>query len=156
MAFIVPVTELKKHNVASITDWIEAKGTIEKGTSSFAAHYKDHQVKIKISGRNLAVFADCEITSFKFDLEHTTLKCHILAKGCEGDPIGKLFDVIDAHVEVVTARGKHWKEQQEMELAEESESSEEQSEIPDETKEKIERNKERANKRNTDKARGRK
>lgn len=158
LSHIVPVTELKKHNVSSITEYIEAKGALEKGTTNFAAHYKDHQVKLRISGRNVAIFANCEISAFKFDLEHTFIKCHILAKGCEGESVGKVFDVLDRACEIVCARGKHWKEQDEMDLGAESDDkgdADKQTDLTQEQKQTVERNKDKANKTNTDKANNR-
>lgn len=160
LAMLVPTSELNKHNIGSREDWIESITDRTKNKLTFAANFKDHQVKMKISGKIVASFHDCELTTFSFDLEHTVMKFHILAKGATGESVGKLAEVVDHNVVMEFKRGEHWSVQEEIEREQEEGDAETQTDIADSEeakaqKAKVERNKDKANKANTDKARGR-
>ena len=125
----------------------------------FARKFVDHQVRFRQSGKTIATFADCELTTFKFDLEHSILSFHLLVKKTSGDGLAKLIDTKRAAMAVEIKRAKHWSSQPELDLGDKGEEEEgdagAQSDLTEEQQKQVERNKEKVNKANTDKARGR-
>lgn len=152
LGHVAPVSDLAKHKIPSREDWMDSLTDLVKGKPTFDKTYIDHQCKVRISNKIIAAFSDCQLTSFSFDIEHTILYFHILAHGAKPGSIEELYNVLDHGIRFEFKRGEHWIVQEEMDV----DTTEEQEEIDTETAEKVERAKDKANKANTDKARGRK
>ena len=149
LKYIAPREDLEKHNIGSITDWSEANTEMLR-RMGFDRTYKDHQVRLKLNQKTIATFDDCELTTFDYDIKHNFFSFHILAKGFTGEQVAPLIDSGRALFSIEIKRAKHWSSQKTI-----FEHDEQQAEIPPAKRDKIERAKDVANKRNTDKANGR-
>jgi hypothetical protein len=151
LAVIVPASELQKHNIPSRTDWLESLTDQAGNKFGFGASYKDHQVKVRLSGKIQGSFHNVKVTTFAFDVHNTILTFHILAHDAKGEDIGKIAELLEHNLQFEFKRGEHWKAQDEMDL--EGGTTEEQTEMDAETQAKVERAKDKANQMNTRKAR---
>jgi len=159
LSFVAPTTGLRRHNIPSREDWIESLTDYTKNSFTFDAEYKDHQVRVKVSGKTVALFDDCKLTTFSCDTEHTIRTFNILARGPKKGSIEDLIEVLDHGLRLEFKRGGHWKSQADLDLENQKQEPDgdthTQTEMDSATQKKVERAKEVANKKNTDKQRGR-
>lgn len=156
MNYLAPISKLQQHNIESRDDWVESVMEQVKSKLTFDAEFKDHQIKLKISGKIVATFANVKLTTFQFDPTHTNLTFHLVAYNTTGGEIGKVIDAMAGNFHAAFKRAEHWSKQEGLGLEKQEDGDAgKQQELTPEQKKNVERSKDVANKRNTDKVRGR-
>ena len=93
--------------------------------------FKDHVLRVKVSGKVIATFDNVKITTFKLDTKHTLLYFNVLAHGQSRGALDDLADVLDHGVRLEFKRAKHWSAQDDL-LSDEEDETEESTEQQEE------------------------
>ena len=121
----------------------------------------DHTVTAMVGGKKVTTFPDCEVGSFVLSYEKNWLSLRVIAKKVNGSVVAPLGELINQKVRFQIKRAKHWSEQRDLldddGVAGGNEGdADKQTEISDaeqKKRQRIERQKDVANKRNSAKAR---
>ena len=156
LARAIPMALLKAHGFESRDEFFSCVLDATRNQKVFDVTFKDHRVSFGRGGQTLSTFSNISINKIWFEQKHFNLYIELLAYGVKGKDVGKIVDVMGGQIHATFLRAEHWSKQDGLGLDEEPEGdADKQTDLTDEQRTEIEKNKDKTNKTNTDKAHGR-